>query len=65
MGKNMMLSLDCKACHKIDEISVGPSFTAVAERYQMNPDAMSYLSGKIIHGGSGAWGEVAMASGFI
>lgn len=61
-GKNLMLTLDCKSCHKETEKSVGPAFTEVALKYQKDPNAMSYLSQKIIKGGSGVWGEVAMAA---
>ncbi|MEO6148858.1 MAG: ThuA domain-containing protein [Mucilaginibacter sp.] len=59
-GKNLMLSLDCKACHKETEKSIGPAFKAVADKYLMSPDAGSYLPNKIIKGGAGVWGEVAM-----
>ena len=62
MGKNNILSLDCKSCHKIDEKSIGPAFSAVAERYKKKPDATAYLVSKIIKGGSGVWGEVAMSA---
>ena len=61
-GRSIMLSLDCKTCHKTDEKSIGPSFTEVAKRYHKNGDAVPYLTDKIIKGGSGAWGEVAMAA---
>jgi cytochrome c len=61
-GRNQMLSLDCKSCHKVDEKSVGPAFTAVSARYQKDPKAIDFLAEKIIHGGSGAWGPVAMAA---
>ena len=60
MGKTLMLSLDCKACHTIDVKSVGPTYTAVAQRYQKNTDATTYLAEKMIKGSSGVWGEVAM-----
>jgi cytochrome c len=60
VGKNLMLSLDCKTCHKTDEKSIGPAFRDVALRYQKDPNMMSYLSQKVIKGGSGKWGEVAM-----
>jgi cytochrome c551/c552 len=60
VGKNLVQSLDCKACHKLDEKSVGPAYQMVSERYQKNPDAISHLTQKIIKGGSGVWGEVAM-----
>ncbi len=59
-GKNIMLSLDCKTCHKVDEKSIGPSFTDVAKRYAKDPDRVSKLIQKVMKGGSGNWGEVAM-----
>jgi len=59
-GKNIMLSLDCKTCHKVDEKSIGPSFTDVAKRYAKDPEMVSRLMQKIVKGGSGNWGEVAM-----
>ncbi len=62
MGKNMMLSLDCKTCHKVDEKSIGPSFVDVAKRYEKDAKAVPYLVDKIIKGGGGVWGEVAMAA---
>ncbi|WP_153795860.1 ThuA domain-containing protein [Foetidibacter luteolus] len=62
MGKNLMLSLDCKTCHKINEKSIGPSFQQVADKYVKDRNATSYLTEKIIKGGSGVWGEVAMAA---
>ena len=60
IGKNLTQSLDCKACHKQTEKSIGPSFVAVAKRYQDNKNAVSHLVQKIIKGGSGVWGETAM-----
>lgn len=62
LGKNLMLSLDCKSCHKIDSNSIGPAFKNVAKRYFKNPDAKLILPQKIIKGGSGNWGEVAMSA---
>jgi len=59
-GKNLMLSLDCKSCHKETEKSIGPAYLAVSQKYQKDRDAMNYLTQKIIKGGSGVWGEVAM-----
>ncbi len=61
-GKNLMLSLDCKACHKEAEKSVGPAYTQVAAKYAKDPNAMEYLTNKIQKGGAGVWGEVAMAA---
>lgn len=59
-GKNLMESLDCKSCHKLDEKSIGPSYTDVAKKYSKDNNASEYLVNKIIRGGSGVWGEVAM-----
>ena len=61
-GKNLMLSMDCKSCHKQEDKSVGPSFVQVSQKYIKDPNVSTYLSGKIIKGGSGVWGEVAMAA---
>jgi cytochrome c551/c552 len=58
----MTLSLDCKSCHKENEKSIGPSYLQVAQKYKNDPDAMNYLTEKIIKGGGGVWGETAMAA---
>jgi cytochrome c551/c552 len=60
MGKSLMMNADCKGCHKIDEKSIGPSFTAIAQRYKDSPRIAPYLMEKIIKGGGGRWGENAM-----
>jgi cytochrome c551/c552 len=60
IGQNMIASSDCKTCHKVDGKSIGPSFKLVAERYGKKPEAPAYLVQKIIKGGAGVWGEVAM-----
>ena len=61
-GKNIMLSLDCKSCHKEADKSVGPSFLQVSQKYGKDANAVTYLTQKIIKGGSGVWGQVAMAA---
>jgi cytochrome c len=61
-GKNLMLSLDCKTCHKIDGKSVGPAFMDISKRYQHDAGAPGRLVQKIIQGGSGVWGQVAMSA---
>lgn len=61
-GMNLASLLDCKACHKETEKSIGPSYRMIATRYAKDPDARGYLTGKIIRGGGGVWGEVAMAA---
>lgn len=61
-GKALMMSFDCKACHKIEEKSVGPAFTDVAKKYAPTEANKDKLVKKIISGGSGVWGDVAMAA---
>lgn len=62
LGRSLMMASDCQSCHKVNEKSVGPSFTEVANNYTGKKDANTYLIEKILHGGSGVWGEVAMAA---
>ena len=57
LGKTLMASSDCKACHTIDKVSVGPSFLAVAERYKSQTGSVEQLATKIINGGGGNWGK--------
>ena len=60
-GQKMVASMDCRACHAMDEISVGPSYLAISKRYVNDKDAVEKLAAKIIEGGSGAWGAHAMS----
>jgi cytochrome c len=60
LGKTLMEGSDCKACHQLDQKSVGPAFMDVAKRYQNDKDATTRLAGKVIAGGGGVWGEHAM-----
>ncbi|WP_257669274.1 ThuA domain-containing protein [Parapedobacter tibetensis] len=62
LGRSLMMASDCQSCHKIDEPSIGPSYMQVATRYKQRKDVSSYLVEKITQGGSGVWGEVAMAA---
>ena len=61
-GKNLAATLDCKACHKEVEKSIGPSYTMIATKYEKDSKARAYLTNKIIKGGGGVWGEVAMSA---
>jgi cytochrome c551/c552 len=54
--------MDCKSCHKEDGVSIGPSFKRVAEKYAEDKNAPVYLGQKIMKGGSGVWGDVAMSA---
>lgn len=61
-GESLIEASDCKSCHAIDKKSVGPSYVEVAKHYKDNKDAQAILVKKIKNGGSGVWGEVAMAA---
>lgn len=53
-------SKGCLTCHAIDSKRLGPSYKAVAEKYAGQADAEAKLAAKIIQGGGGVWGGMAM-----
>jgi glucose/arabinose dehydrogenase/cytochrome c551/c552/type 1 glutamine amidotransferase len=59
-GKALTQAMDCKTCHKESEASIGPNYKDVAAKYNERRDALTYLQGKIVTGGTGVWGEVTM-----
>jgi len=59
-GSELIAKSDCLTCHKVKEKLVGPAYTAVAEKYPLTDENINYLSDKIIKGGSGVWGQIAM-----
>ena len=59
-GMNLIASSDCLTCHKIEEKLVGPAYRDVAKKYPNTPEMVDSLSNKVIHGGAGNWGPVAM-----
>jgi cytochrome c len=56
----LLTTSDCLACHQIDRKSIGPAYTAVADKYRGDVEAMTKLVKKIRAGGSGVWGDVTM-----
>jgi cytochrome c len=52
----------CMGCHAMDRKVVGPSYKAIATRYQTQPRAqmVDTLATKIRLGGGGVWGVVVM-----
>jgi cytochrome c len=60
-GKALLPKSDCLACHKIDAKVVGPAYNDVALKYKDTEANVKYLSGKIIKGGAGVWGQVPMS----
>ncbi len=59
-GLELIGKSDCLTCHKIDETSTGPAYRDVANKYPNDDATINTLSEKIIKGGSGNWGAVAM-----
>jgi len=59
-GKTLLAKQDCFACHKVDTKLVGPSYKSIAQKYKNNEANVSMLSTKVIAGGAGNWGPVAM-----
>lgn len=49
----------CLACHGIDNKIVGPAYKDVAKKYA-GQDVTDPLSQKVIKGGGGVWGQMAM-----
>lgn len=52
---------DCVACHNADVQTVGPSYRAMAEKYDATDATITRLATKVIEGGAGVWGESMMA----
>jgi cytochrome c len=53
---------NCLNCHALERKKIGPGFKQVAERYARSQDIAPRLAEKIMNGGAGAWGAVAMPS---
>ncbi|MBX9783925.1 MAG: cytochrome c class I [Chitinophagaceae bacterium] len=50
----------CLTCHKVDEKLTGPAYRDVANKYENTPENVKKLTEKVLKGGSGVWGDVAM-----
>jgi cytochrome c len=51
---------NCLACHQVDKKVVGPAYKEVAAKYKGDKAAPAKLADKVVKGGSGVWGPVAM-----
>lgn len=61
-GQALVEGSDCKTCHGVNNKIVGPAHTDVAKKYEFTQANVTMLAGKIINGGSGNWGEIAMTA---
>lgn len=59
-GLALIAKSNCLTCHKVGEKLVGPAYKDVANKYAGNDTAVTYLAHKVIAGGKGVWGDVAM-----
>ncbi|MEJ7768627.1 MAG: c-type cytochrome, partial [Chitinophagaceae bacterium] len=59
-GLELIAKSDCLVCHKVDEKATGPAYRDVANKYTSDDQTISLLADKVIKGGSGVWGPVAM-----
>jgi cytochrome c len=50
----------CTACHGMETKLVGPGFAEIARKYAARADREAYLAGKVVAGGVGVWGAIAM-----
>jgi len=59
-GEKLIATLDCSTCHKVDTKVIGPAFQDIAKKYDASQANIDMLAKKIISGGSGNWGNIAM-----
>ena len=56
-GYQLAQSKGCFDCHALGYRDVGPSFRAIAQRYQFDPEHVNRLPYIIRGGSAGHWGE--------
>ncbi|MEQ8424762.1 MAG: cytochrome c class I [Cyclobacteriaceae bacterium] len=59
-GAALVKKSDCNTCHHLTAQIVGPSHTAVAEKYEFTEENIKMIAERIIKGSSGVWGQVMM-----
>ncbi|MBK0381006.1 c-type cytochrome [Mucilaginibacter segetis] len=57
-GAQLMANNDCNTCHKPYDKVIGPAFVEIAKKYSSSDEET--LAKKVIAGGSGNWGNIAM-----
>lgn len=57
-GAQLIAKNDCLTCHKEHDKLIGPAYADVAKKYSSGD--VDKLADKVIKGGAGNWGEVAM-----
>ncbi len=59
-GEKLIATSDCIGCHNKTQKVIGPSYVDIAAKYELNDKNLAYLADKVISGGKGVWGEIAM-----
>jgi cytochrome c len=59
-GLELIAKSDCLTCHKVDDKVIGPAYREVANKYPNDEKNINMLVDKVIKGGSGNWGPIAM-----
>lgn len=59
-GLSLMKSSDCFNCHAVNNVLVGPTFTAISEKYKDSKKAKPLAAKRILEGSSGVWGQIPM-----
>jgi len=57
-GLALIAKSDCLTCHKVSEKLIGPAYRDVANKYTIAD--LDKLTDKVINGGTGVWGQLAM-----
>jgi cytochrome c len=61
-GVELFYKNDCGTCHA-DKVKLsGPSYAEIAAKYNADTAMIPMLADRIIKGGKGVWGEVAMTA---
>lgn len=60
-GEVLIAYSDCYTCHREDKRAKGPAFRDIAARYPVQDMYIKMLAGRVIAGGSGAWGYAVMS----
>ena len=59
-GEKLINTADCIGCHNKTQKIIGPSYVDIAAKYEATDKNIELLAGKIINGGKGVWGDIAM-----
>ncbi len=59
-GLALIAKSDCKTCHNKTRQTIGPSYLAIANKYENSEANKSLLVKKIKEGGTGVWGQQVM-----